>query len=48
MDDSAIMCDEVIKPCDVETKKDLKNFSEKILTCRTQNSYILYVFLWIK
>ena len=48
MDDSAIMCDEVIKPCDVETKKVLKNFKEKILTCRTQNSYILYVFLWIK
>ena len=42
MDNSAIMCDEVIELYDEET-----NFNEKKATCKTQNFYILIVFLLV-
>ena len=41
MDDSAIICDEIIESC----KK--KHFNEKKATCKTQNFYILLGFLLI-
>ena len=41
MPDSVIMCDEVIK------KTIPTNFNEKKATCKTQNFYILLVFLSI-
>ena len=40
MYDSAIMCDEIIEPCNEET-----NFNEKKATCKTQNFYSLLAFL---
>ena len=40
MDDSVIKCDEII---DVEQT----NFNENNLTCKTQNFYVLLVFLLI-
>ena len=42
MDDSAIMCDEVVKSNDEEI-----NFNEKKAICKTQNFYILLAFLLI-
>ena len=42
MDNSAIMCDEVIESYDEET-----NFNEKKATCKMQNFYILLAFLLI-
>ena len=45
MDDSAIICDEVIKSYDEERKTISTNFNEK--TCKTQNFYISLVFLLI-
>ena len=42
MDNSAIMCDEVIDLYDEETK-----FNEKKTICKTQNFYILLAFLLI-
>ena len=39
MDNSVIMCDEVIESYDEET-----NFNEKLATCKTQNYYILLAF----
>ena len=42
MDDSAIICDEVIESYNKET-----NFNEKKATCKTQNLYILLAFLLI-
>ena len=42
MDDSAIMCDEII-----ESYKEEANFNEKKATCNTQNFYILLSFLLI-
>ena len=51
MDDSAIMCDEIIdaeaKSNDEETKAIAINFSEKNVTCKIQNLYILPAFLLI-
>ena len=47
MDDSAIICDEVIKSYDKETKNIPGNFNEKKVTCKTQNFYILLAFLLI-
>ena len=46
MDDSAIICDEIIKPYD-EKKTIPRNFNEKNITCKTQNFYILLAFLLI-
>ena len=47
MDDSAIMCDEIIESYDEETKTLPTNFNEKKATCKTQNFYILLAFLLI-
>ena len=47
MDDSTIICDEVIKLCDEEIKTTPTNFNEKKVTCKTQSFYILLAFLLI-
>ena len=44
MDDSAIICDEVID-VDGTTKTVPTNFNEKKVICKTQNFYILLAFL---
>ena len=44
IDDSAIICDEVIKSYDKETKTIPTNFNEKKVTCKTQNFHILLAF----
>ena len=41
MDDTTIMCDEVIEPYNKET-----NFNEKKATCKTQNFY-LFICIFI-
>ena len=49
MDDSVIICDEVIKSYeeDVKAKYNKANFSEKETTCKMPNFYILFSFLLI-
>ena len=47
MDDSAIICDEVIKSYDEELKAISTNFNEKNITCKKQNFCISYTFLLI-
>ena len=47
MDGSAITCDEIIESYDEETKTISINFKEKKAICKTQNFYILLVFLLI-
>ena len=47
MDDSAIMCDEIIESKYKETKTVPTNFNEKNITFKTQNFCILLVFLLI-
>ena len=47
MDDSAITCDKIIESDDEETKTIPTNFHERKVTCKTQNFYILLVFLLI-
>ena len=47
MDDSTIMCDEVVGSYDEETKTIPTNLDEKKATCKTQNFYILLAFLLI-
>ena len=47
MDDSAIICDEVIASCDEEAKTIPTNFNEKKATCKTQIFYLLLAFLLI-
>ena len=47
MDNSAIMCDEVIESYYEETKTDLTIFNGKNITYKTQNLYILLAFLLI-
>ena len=47
MDDSTIICDEVMEPYDEEIKTNSKNLNEKKVTCKTQNVYILLAFLLI-
>ena len=47
MDDSVIICDEVIKSYDEEIKAIPTNFNEKKVTCKTQSFYILLVFLLV-
>ena len=44
VDNSAIMCDEIIQPFAKETKNIPANFNEKKATCKTQNFYILLTF----
>ena len=41
MDDSAIICDEVIESYNQEIKTILTYFNEKNLTCKTQTFYII-------
>ena len=43
MDDSVIICYEVIKLYDEEIKTIPTNFDEKKVTCKTQSFYILLV-----
>ena len=45
MDDSAIMCDEIIESYNEETKTVSTNFNEKNITCKTQTLHILLAFL---
>ena len=45
IDDSVIICDEVIESYDEEIKNIPTNFNEKKATCKTQNFYILLAFL---
>ena len=47
MDDSAIICDEVIKSYEEEIKTIPSNFNEKKVTCTTQCFYISLAFLLI-
>ena len=50
MDDSAIMCDELIEPhvqVSLKDENNETNFNEKKATCKTQNFYILLAFLLI-
>ena len=47
MDDSAIICDEVIKSYGEEIKTIPTNFNEKKVTCKMQSFYILLEFLLI-
>ena len=47
MDDSVIMCDEVIESYDEETKTVSTDFNEKKATFKTQNFYFLLSFLLI-
>ena len=47
MDDSAIMCDEVIKSYNEEIKTIPRNFNEKYISCKVQNFCILFVLLLI-
>ena len=47
MDDSTVICDEVIKSNDEEIKTIPTNFNEKNITCKTQSFYILLSFLLI-
>ena len=47
MNDSFITSDEVIKSYEKEIKTIPTNFNEKKVTCKTQSSYILLVFLVI-
>ena len=48
MDDSAIMCNEVIEPYNKQTKTIPTNFNEKEAICKIQNFYILLAFLLIR
>ena len=43
MDNSAIMCDEIMESFDQETKTIPTNFNEMEATCKTQNFYILLI-----
>ena len=45
IDDSAIICDEVIESYHEEIKTIPSNFDEKNITCTAQNFYILFFFL---
>ena len=47
LDNSAIMCDEVIESDNEKTKTIPTNFNEKKSACKTQNFYNLHVFLLI-
>ena len=42
-----LKCDKIIESCDEETKTISTKFNEKKSTCKTQNFYILLVFLLI-
>ena len=42
MDDSAIMCDEVVESYEKESKAIPTNFNEEKVTWKTQNIYFFY------
>ena len=44
MDDSVIICDEVIKSYDEEIKTIPTYFNKKNINCKTQNVYVLLDF----
>ena len=45
MNDSTIICDEVIKSCDEKIKTITTNVNNENIICKTQNFYILLAFL---
>ena len=45
MDDSMIICDEVIESYDEKLKHIPTNFNKKKVTCKTQSCYVLLGFL---
>ena len=45
MDDSVVLCNEIIESYDEEAKTIPTNFNEKKANCKTQNFYILLAFL---
>ena len=53
MDDSVIMCDEIIKSYDEDADAEAKSYKEtktiltNLATCKTQNFYVLLAFLLI-
>ena len=47
MDDSAILCDEMLEPYDEKIKTIPTNVNEKKVACKTQRVYILLAFLLI-
>ena len=47
MNDSKIICDEVIESFDEKTKTITTNFVEKKVICKRQSFYILFAFLLI-
>ena len=47
MDNSAIMCDEIIESYNEKIKTVPTNFNKKNITCRTEYFYILLAFLLI-
>ena len=47
MDDSTIICDEVIDSYNKETKTIPTNFNEENITFKTQSFYILLAFLFV-
>ena len=47
IDDSTVMCNEVMETYNEETKAISTNFNEKKATCKTQNFHILLAFLLI-
>ena len=47
MDDSEIMCDEILESYDEARKATPRNFNEKKETCKMQIFYILLAFLLI-
>ena len=44
IDDSALLCDEIIESNNEETKTITTNFNEKKAICKIQNFYILLAF----
>ena len=47
MDDSRIICDQVIDPFNEEVKTIPTNFNEKEVTCKAQNFYSFLAFLLV-
>ena len=47
MDDSTIICDEVIKSHEEKIQTIPTNFNQKKVTCKMQNFYILLAFFKI-
>ena len=47
MDDSGIICDEIIESYDKEIKAIATNFNEKKETCKVPNFFVLLLFLLV-